>query len=105
MKKLLLILSLLFIIPASAMAAAAGSPRIEATVGDVQELEVKALHGAIEVSASADLDTPQRFMIFSITGQMVKDLYVAPGSAVTVELPAGYYIVKTARWSKRVLVK
>ena len=44
-------------------------------------------------------------MIYSITGQMVKDLEVAPGMDVTVDLPAGYYIVKTAQWSKRIVVK
>lgn len=43
--------------------------------------------------------------IYSITGQRVKQLSITPGHPVEVELPAGYYIVKTPHGSYRILVK
>lgn len=103
MKKLLLILTLLLAAPVTGMVAAAASqPEIGVSQGT---LTAKPVHGALELSVSHDSPSPARFMIYSITGQMVKDLEVAPGMDVTVGLPAGYYIVKTAQWSKRIVVK
>ena len=44
------------------------------------------------------------FQIYSITGQVVKNITISQGSA-TVELPKGYYIVRCNHWSKSVVVK
>lgn len=105
MKKILLILTLLFTLPALMPEALRAESQIESGAVHSQQLEVKAIAGALELSASHDFAAPARFMIYSITGQMVKSVDVAPGTTVTVDLPAGYYVVKTAKWSKRVVVK
>ena len=41
----------------------------------------------------------------AITGTVVKHIQVAPGDKVTLDLSAGYYIVKVDRYSTRVAVK
>ena len=67
--------------------------------------DAHACPSGIILEVSHDADAPVRFMIYSITGQMVKSIDAAPGEQVTAELPAGYYIVKTTQWSKRLVVK
>lgn len=44
------------------------------------------------------------FEIYSITGQKVKSVIVE-GTSVKVDLPKGCYIVRTAQWSKKVVVR
>lgn len=82
----------------------ADSPRSE-LASSQSSLSVKSTSGALILSVGHDNDTSARFLIYSITGQMVKSVDVAAGTDVTVELPSGYYIVKTSQWSKRVIVK
>ena len=45
------------------------------------------------------------FQIYSITGQMLKQLKVNAETHVTVEMPKGFYIVKyNNQWSRKVVV-
>ncbi|MBQ4138677.1 MAG: T9SS type A sorting domain-containing protein [Muribaculaceae bacterium] len=45
------------------------------------------------------------FQIYSITGQMVKQLKVNAESHASVEMPKGFYIVKyNNQWSRKVVV-
>ena len=45
------------------------------------------------------------FQIYSITGQMVKQVKVNAESHVSVEMPKGFYIVKfNNQWSRKVVV-
>lgn len=80
-----------------------------AAVGDdvaqevVQQPAVRVIQGAVEVSNTAD-DTLD-VTVFAITGTVVKQLQIPAGETVTLELPAGYYIVKAGKLSRRVAVK
>lgn len=60
----------------------------------------KATADGIELAASER----SVFEIYSITGQRVKSIAVEGGSA-KVDLPKGCYIVRCAKWSKKVVVK
>lgn len=64
--------------------------------------QLKAASGYIELTVSSE--TTFTFHIFSITGQLIKRVEVSDGS-LQVELPAGCYIVKCEKWSKKVIVK
>lgn len=83
--------------PTPAAAAAPTGQTIQAPTASVA-----AMHGRIELSVSAD--TPVRFYIYSITGQLVKAVDLAQGT-VAIELPRGYYIVKCSEWSRQVVVR
>lgn len=78
----------------------AGSNGIEASVvADQPAMTTRS--GGIEITVADG--SAHTFYIFSITGQLVKTVEVS-GSAF-VELHNGCYIVKCARWSKKVVVK
>lgn len=64
---------------------------------------VRALHGGLELVNP--LEAGMTFAIYSITGQLVKQVDVAGGSTLSVDLPTGCYIVKCAKWSKKIVVK
>lgn len=51
-----------------------------------------------------DPQAAEQFEVYSITGKLVKSVTVG-SEAVTVQLPSGCYIVRTASWSKKVVVK
>lgn len=77
--------------------AAAGDETTEVVADDCQ---AKPVDGGIDLSA-----TPRTcFEIYSITGQRLKSATVE-GGTVKVELPKGCYIVRCAKWSKKVIVK
>lgn len=46
-----------------------------------------------------------QFSIYSITGQQVRSLKVAAGAKVTIDLPKGFYIVKSGGRSQKVVVR
>ncbi len=58
------------------------------------------VRGGIEVTSTDQT----RFEIYSITGQQIKSVTVN-GESQTIKLPHGCYIVRTAGWSKKVIVK
>ncbi len=90
--------ALLLAVSAQAEPAPPGPP----LKGGVQEVTVAVAAGHVELgNASAE---PVRLYIYSITGQMVKAVDVAPGAVVTVTLPAGYYIVRTPDGSRRIKI-
>lgn len=64
------------------------------------ESVAQSVEGGIRLSASGR----EGFEIYSITGQKVKAVAVED-SSVKVELPKGCYIVRTAKWSKKVVVR
>lgn len=68
-----------------------------------QRPSVKVLTGGVEI------DNPSTdavdVTVYAITGTLVKHIQVAPGDKVTLDLSAGYYIVKVDRYSTRVAVK
>lgn len=58
--------------------------------------------GRIVLTAGSEDAT---FQIYSITGQMVKQVKVNAESHVSVEMPKGFYIVKyNNQWSRKVVV-
>lgn len=64
------------------------------------DCQAQPVDGGIDLSA-----TPRTcFEIYSITGQRLKSATVE-GGTVKVELPKGCYIVRCAKWSKKVIVK
>lgn len=75
----------------------AAAERIEAVAEDCQALPTQ---GGIMLCASSRT----QFDIYTITGQCVKSVTVEDGSA-KAELPKGCYIVRCAKWSKKVVVK
>lgn len=104
MKKLVLIIFL-------SLCASAGVISYEAQASDVaREVVVQDTSGpGLRVTGSSlDLmcgdSVNVKFEIFSITGQLVKAVTVASGTA-RVELPKGFYIVKCENWTRRVMLK
>lgn len=87
------------------LAAAFAAPEFSAIADDrvetvAAESSVRSVEGGILLSATER----KTFEVYSITGQKVKSLIVE-GSSVKVDLPKGCYIVRTADWSKKVVVK
>lgn len=74
------------------------SPRVELT----QQPTVRVVNGHVEVSLPGD--ESRQLMVYALTGQVVKNVVIQPG-VTTIELPAGYYIVKCDRLSQRVIVR
>lgn len=104
MKKLIFIFSL-------SLCASVGVISYEAQASDVaREVVVQDTSGpGLKVTGSSlELMCGDRvnvkFEIFSITGQLVKAVTVASGTA-RVELPKGFYIVKCENWTRRVMLK
>ncbi len=56
------------------------------------------------LTIKADEDCTLEFEVYSITGQLVKKFRLENGR-FTLELSRGYYIVKCASWSKKVIIK
>lgn len=63
---------------------------------------VKVLPGRVEISNPGD--EARQVVVYALTGQIVKTIVAQPG-VTTIELPAGYYIIKCDRMSCRVVVK
>ncbi len=87
------------------LAAAFAAPGFSAIADDrietvAAESRAQSVEGGISLSAAGRVN----FEIYSITGQKVKSLAVED-STVKVDLPKGCYIVRTAGWSKKVVVK
>lgn len=89
-------LALIFGASATALQAAAAD-RIETVAEDCQASPAQ---GGILLAASSRT----QFDIYTITGQCVKSITVEDGTA-KAELPKGCYIVRCAKWSKKVVVK
>lgn len=87
-------------VPAAIMAAPARGDISEVTQ---QGVSVEVTHSGIEISSAASETTA--VTVYTITGSVVKTFYVQAGTRVTIDLPAGYYIVKTPQRSVRVLVR
>lgn len=64
--------------------------------------QVRVNHGQVEITVPGD--ESRQVQIYALTGQIVKSFNAAPG-VTTVDLPAGYYIVKCDRVSCRVVIK
>lgn len=77
---------------------AADNQRIEVA----QQPVVKVAGSHVEITVPGN--EPRQLAVFALTGQLVKNVTVHPGTT-TIELPAGYYIVKCDRLSQRVIVR
>ncbi len=105
MKKILLILTMTLGLTAASVCAVA-MPAVQSDVASsltVAQPTVRALHGGIELGNP--LESSVTFAVYSITGQLVKQVDVAAGSQLSVDLPTGCYIVKCSKWSKKIVVK
>ena len=69
---------------------------------DQDSFEVIAVEGGLEINVPEDQKFT--FLIFSITGQMIKKADVV-GSGNRIELQKGCYIVKCGKWSKKLVVR
>ena len=63
---------------------------------------IKVVGQNIEISLPGD--EARQVVVYAITGQVVKTLTVHPG-VTTIELRAGYYIIKCDRLSQRVVIR
>lgn len=101
-----LILSILTLIVSVAPVAAFAAPSRQSDIAAEKIAETAELNvgrGSVELIAASQRSA--HFVIFSITGQAVKSANVDAGERVSIDLPAGYYIVKCADWSRRILIK
>lgn len=93
----------IFLFTAPTAVAASG-----ATVGSVSEEvsspapEIKIIGHGIEIEIADDAE--HQVMVYALTGQMVKST-VATYGTTSIELSAGYYIVKVDRITKRVIIR
>lgn len=91
--------------PDAAVAARCPAPDVE-SVGDCAVTSgpsVRSVDGGLELSASND--NAQVFLIYSITGQLVKTVSVSAASHETVSLPGGCYVVRCQVWAKKIVVR
>lgn len=107
MKYIRNILSSLFFASMSLFATeayAAESPDDSNTVAEeiIAAPQIKTLAHGIEIEIS-DNNNHQIF-VYALTGQIIKTIEVTPG-ATSIELPAGYYIVKIDKLAKRVIIR
>lgn len=86
--------------PAAVMAGQARHDRVEVSQ---QGVSIEVTRSGIEI-ASNTTETAA-VTVYTITGSAVKTVYVQAGDRVSIDLPAGYYIVKTPQRSVRVLVR
>ncbi len=86
--------------PAAAMAGQARQDRVETAQ---QGVSVEVTRSGIEIASNTS-DTAA-VTVYTIAGTAVKSVVLQPGDRVTVDLPAGYYIIKTPQRSIRVLVR
>lgn len=68
-----------------------------------QQASIEIQSGSVKVINSSD--APVDVAVFAITGTVVKQACVDAGDELTIELPAGYYIVKAGSSARRVAVK
>jgi hypothetical protein len=73
-----------------------------ANIEVVQQPTVKVVGSHVEITLNGD--EPRQVVVYALTGQVVKNVTVQPG-VTTIELAAGYYIVKCDRLSQRVIVR
>lgn len=59
--------------------------------------------GGIELISSPSESTV--FMVYSITGQLVKKVEVEASAQSTITLPGGCYVVRCAAWAKKIAVR
>ena len=45
------------------------------------------------------------FMIYSITGQLMRNVKITGNNETNVDLPQGYYVVKCHAWSHKIVVR
>lgn len=91
--------------PLATVAARSSMPDVEAIgeLSDVPAPAMRAVEGGIELSSTSD--SGQVFMVYSITGQLVKKVTVGAASRETVSLPGGCYVVRCHCWSKKIVVR
>lgn len=63
---------------------------------------IKVVGQTVEISLPGD--EARQLVVYAITGQVVKTLVVQPG-LTTIDLKAGYYIIKCDRLSQRVVIR
>ncbi len=68
-----------------------------------KEFTIEGSPGAIVIKSTVDKETTCR--IYSITGQLLATVKVAPASTSKTEISAGCYIVKTPSMTRKVMVK
>ncbi len=68
-----------------------------------QQADIKVKNGAVEIYNTTD--TPIEVAVFAITGTLVRQETLDSGDSVSIDLSAGYYIIKAGAVSKRVAVK
>lgn len=90
----------------------AGTSAVRAVESQPQQIESRletqkasVIAGSDGIALTVADEKPEKFHIYSITGQLVKTIEVGAGGSERVELPRGCYIVKCSRWSKKVMVK
>lgn len=102
MKKLYLILSLAAMLCCGAQTAAVAMPEpyVQESVAPTVEFKV---HGHQLDIINSD-DEVKQVVIYALTGQVVKQFDAQHGTT-TVDLGAGYYIVKVDRHSQRIVIR
>ena len=82
------------------------SQSVEAVVEMIDDIRGPALattDGGLTLTASQD--EPSVFMIYSITGQLVKNIRADAGESTSVRLQGGCYVVRCKNWVKKVVVR
>lgn len=77
-------------------------PEPAAVTIETQAPVIKVVGQHVEITVPGDQQ--RQVIIYALTGQVVKSLKVNPGMN-SIELPAGYYIVRCDRLSQRVVIR
>lgn len=95
----------LLYLPGAVLAHPAASGDVEAieVAGKADDPVMRPIEGGIELTAGASESTT--FMIYSITGQLVKNAKADAASSITLTLPGGCYIVRCQAWAKKIVVR
>ena len=101
MKRLLYILTLCV---ALAVGSVSATMVAESRIEQVSSEETTVVGGKGTIALVAG-ESDATFNIFSITGQLIKSVRVNAGTKVTIDVPKGFYIVKCAGKSRKVVVK
>ena len=101
MKRLLYILTLCV---ALAVGSVSATMVAESRIEQVSSEETTVVGGKGTIAMVAG-ESDATFNIFSITGQLIKSVRVNAGTKVTIDVPKGFYIVKCAGKSRKVVVK
>lgn len=106
-RKVIIVLSALITSAAQVDAIGAIMPQadLEAinTVDKADYPAIRATEGGVELIASPN--EPTVFMVYSITGQLVKKAEVEASAQMTVSLPGGCYVVRCVAWAKKIIVR